>query len=93
VERKMIIMMEVRCCCQPEKLLGYLPADPSYHNASWIKRFEYSATAVQTETIGYNRVTLPIETIDIPGKPLHRAIKAEGMTIKDLEKLSGWRRK
>lgn len=93
-------LIEVRCCCQPQKVLGHLEVeDREVRSGGIIKaiinrpvaRTSFSASGmfdVSTETI-----TLPIDNISTPLKGMsgmlpfetHLAVKAEGLSVDELE--------
>lgn len=83
--------LEVRCCCVPEKLLGWMANIPV--NAKNIRL----AFAPPVMTIGNEEwvfgasmdVDLPIEKVEVDGKK-YRAIKAEGLEKKDLIRFPGF---
>jgi len=73
---------EVRCCCIPERLLGWLDVPEDARREVSFAQFED----------GYLKaVTLPIEMLSTPGRPGYWAIKAEGMTIDELRKIPGFK--
>jgi hypothetical protein len=86
-------MIEVRCCCQPQKLLGWLdiplpasacritlpiPMKPVFHDA-------YPATRALGE------LTLAIEQFAPEGRAPYLAAKAEGVSIETLRLVSRFR--
>ena len=87
--------LEVRCCCQPHKLLGYLPVNDYILKrgyAVWPIRSCSYLSAVKdaiTEDTKFEVITLPIETIRYQGRS-YQAYKAEGKTVEELSRISGF---
>lgn len=91
----MLEWLEVRCCCVPQKLLGYMAVP---HGA---KRIQLASMILPDSTLdgitntgekaihmGYN---LPIELItNYDTKTRYRAIKAEGITPEILGRFTGF---
>lgn len=73
-------LIEVRCCCQPQKLLGWMPkvSGPVITLLGKVKMSRY----------GIEQVTyaLPVVRITHSLGDSYLAIKAEGMTIEQLKK-------
>lgn len=79
--------LEVRCCCQPMKLLGYLPATGPL---SAKMRFVIWGEP-DDNSIGYEYVELSIGTICVPPDNRYGVIKAEGMTLEELRRIPSFR--
>ena len=91
--------LEVRCCCQPQKLLGTLPVTDN-HGAS----FQFTVMKPRTYDFDFSRlpittpvnrqfVTMPIESfVDMSGPhPKYGlAVKAEGVPIETLRLIPGF---
>lgn len=91
--------LEVRCCCQPQKLLGYLQVSPNELACGYIRRAKLTAAAFSTpesfapEAVNVEIVTLPIAYIIPPRsgwERAYKAVKAEGKTPEELRHLQGW---
>lgn len=82
-----MIRLEVRCCCQPRRLLGWLEVpDP---NAPCVRLLRVSSR-VHDEARLSGFIELPIETLNAPGREPWRAVKAEGLTVEDLRGVFGF---
>lgn len=86
-------LLEVRCCCKPQKLLGWLPKPDCWTGAS-IRLRPVSSTSVLDSHHEEYRITqtivLPVTRISHSGIPSYLAIKAEGMELTDLIQISGF---
>lgn len=91
-------MMEVRCCCQPKKLMGYLPVDSETLRGDKNQRVFQKKSVLRQEWLRggnvllttYDTVTLPIAQIVLEDGSSHFAIKAEGMKLEELRELVGF---
>jgi hypothetical protein len=88
------VSYEVRCCCQPKKLLGWLDI-PAVSGNSVVLALSSTCTwdpAAADITVGdaVRTVTLPIATIAVPGRGSYRAIKAEGVSMEVLRQVRGF---
>jgi hypothetical protein len=89
--------IEVRCCCQPQKLLGWLPVDPkdvrrgAVINFTIIRSF---ANFLSDETVAVTppaRVALPVEDFHPGGLArYYPALKSEETPIEVLRKIPGF---
>lgn len=80
--------LEVRCCCQPQKLLGWFEFSWSGDTPPWTLRFPKRAPTGSL----YGRfltVELPVARINVDGRS-YFAVKAEGMTVAELQQLGGF---
>jgi len=87
--------MEVRCCCQPKKRLGWLDVFWSELEAKMVRRIEHIPFPASledapqpSETI--KEICLPIVDIHIPGVGKYLAIKSEDTPIETLRKINGF---
>jgi hypothetical protein len=79
--------MEIRCCCTPMKLMGYVYADPDRDYVHFTKLVIVTET---THSYTFPEiVSLPVKLITNNGRT-YRAVKAEGMELDDLKKLTGF---
>lgn len=87
---------EVRCCCQPEKLLGWVDAP---EGASHVRLVELSPAP--RFAVGDHRDPAPVPNppaIELPIATMYhaldnfptRAVKAEGWTKEELKKFCGF---
>ena len=79
---------EVRCCCSPQKLLGWAEAPEGAPTVTFLLAVSYNSSldaGCATETI-----TLPIDRIQVPGRPAYPAIKAERTSIETLRRIPGF---
>lgn len=93
--------LEVRCCCNPEKLLGYLPVvrrSIGYANFQKKTNYLFFKDWADVDSINLETVTFPIDKITFSknrnGEIISEtklAIKAEGMELEDLRNISGFR--
>lgn len=87
--------MEVRCCCQPQKLLGWLPVPhPSPCRGMQVtflvgRGAHYEWRAGEPVFLAAQTVTLPIEQIVMPGDQ-HLALKSEETPIETLRQIPGF---
>lgn len=87
---------EVRCCCQPQKLVGWL--DVPEHMGVFtlpLHSFDYEEQAVRTETIKLViDVYAPAAICDQDGfyslPDPYKAIKAEDVPIETLKRIPGF---
>lgn len=87
-------MLEVRCCCVPEKLLGYLPNQlgdwgvfPLKGVADWVPSERLSLWDSDKQ------IRIPIARFrphPTRGSPDRYAYKAEGITLDELKKVVGF---
>lgn len=86
--------LEVRCCCVPKKLLGWLEAPLNARNIALAAVIAPGASFGVIENIASTEVhtnyVLPIQLIEVDGLK-YRAIKAEGVTEEQLKRFSGFR--
>lgn len=85
--------LEVRCCCVPEKLLGWIEVPINARNIRLA--FAPPMHPIFGEDMDMvfgasKNVDLPIEKINIDGRQ-YRAIKAEGLEKKDLMRFPGFK--
>lgn len=85
----MMEWLEVRCCCVPEKLLGYLqvPVDAKTIAIAQFDQEKYESGS-SAETCS-NLVYLPVDWVQQRDRRW-RAIKAEGMEKEDFKKVPGF---
>lgn len=95
-----MVELEVRCCCQPQKLLGYLQVEKRLVHRGGVvhlqRRVLQMGAAVSPRTLDVSvpvltdieRLTLPIEEFFKPDAipPRWLAIKAEGVTLETLRR-------
>jgi hypothetical protein len=84
----MVQMLEVRCCCEPEKLLGYLTADSDWQSVRYYDpdyQRSYKKDSIEMPKI----FSLPIRTFYNRGR-YYQAIDAHGITIEQLRKIPGF---
>ncbi len=94
----MITRLEVRCCCQPRRLLGWLEID----GAAWDGRVVRLVVAVaapwtvrrppETPTLQLQHrvVSLPVAWFSEPGQPRRLALKSEETPIETLRRIPGF---
>lgn len=95
-----LIHLEVRCCCQPKKLLGYLPVDPQLAIRGARIRFAIPATFPYSRSrLGDGDVkTTPQEVIVLPVESFqssnpderHLALKSEETPIETMRRIPGF---
>lgn len=73
-------MMEVRCCCVPKKLLGWLPA---LTKGAPIFRF--------CTYPDYRIIELTVATIVMEDRTSHRAYKSDETPLEVLRTIRGWK--
>ena len=90
-------MMAVRCCCQPQKVLGYLPV-PTRIEAGHVVRYAKCGDRVPfVEELRGKKVAtvdLRVQEIRMPGRygfDTELALKGEGMVVEDVENLAGYK--
>lgn len=85
--------MEVRCCCQPKKLLGWLPVPAVGVRQVVIPCLPASMLSQQAaegqRVSGFSQKLLPVESITVDGEAF-KAIKAEGMEMAELKKIKAF---
>lgn len=83
--------MEVRCCCQPHKLLGWFEFihEPQGEEINFVRTQRWGYRQTFGDVV-VGKVTLPIEVIQIEDGRKYRAIKAEGMTVDELREIQGF---
>lgn len=83
---------EVRCCCIPQKLLGYLHAPNNVSEWRWAVKQSMPWTRI----LHADQMTTPITHIKLPialiylGERCYPAIKAEGVEIDTLRNIVGF---
>ena len=86
--------LEVRCCCQPQKVLGSLPVPADVDSRTSLTYPKISTMPIGWFRAGDLRIEtrhLPVAWIRVSGEASPRlAIKAEGMTIEELRELHGF---
>jgi len=89
-------MMEVRCCCKPQKLLGYLPVEENaraYVGVIFDKtQFDPLRSASYNDPLrsaSYKTIRLPVEIVNQNGNQ-HYALKSEETPIEVLRQLPGF---
>ena len=81
-----MIRLEVRCCCQPQKLLGHMQLDERLARAGAY----ISGARVRGDGPGVDRWSLPVASFDPgSGQPSRLAVKAEGLEVADLVSIFG----
>lgn len=83
----------VRCCCQPQKLLGWVDSQWPFRSPILLERFEsepiiFDVTTTMKPEADFKviRKFLPIGEFRDAGGRLSHALKAEGMTLEELKK-------
>ena len=80
-------MLEVRCCCKPDLLYGYLPVKDPYRG----KRLEF---AVKTASSAWQKLTLEVERLTTqaasPDAYVRLAIKSNDIPYPIIEQLPGF---
>jgi hypothetical protein len=82
-----VIRLEVRCCCQPRKLLGHMQLDERLaRDGGYVL-----GARVRGDGPGVDRWSLPIALFDPGefGQPRRLAVKAEGLETADLVSIFG----
>lgn len=79
--------LEVRCCCQPKKLLGTLPVPDRVQHGQCIVFPRLQRLAGSNSL---DRVMLPVATFWQRHKGYCLALKAEGVTLEVLRTLVGF---
>jgi len=90
--------LEVRCCCQPNKLLGWLYADADRDvvlsrlvSPSPVPLMTDANSRVPIVPERCHQITMEIATIALgEGFQPYRAIKAEGVPIETLRRIPGF---
>lgn len=83
-------VLEVRCCCQPRKVLGWLEVPEHRAQAGERASFPLTATWRPGRVLLPESVTLPVATVMEYGHAWP-ALKAEGVTIERLRRIQGFR--
>jgi hypothetical protein len=87
--------LEVRCCCRPNKLLGWidtpLPVSPGAWITFWVPPIARGVGTTGIEIEAGFRVALPVEWIILPGGMRHLALKSEETPIETLRRIQGFR--
>jgi hypothetical protein len=82
-------MMEVRCCCAPKKLLGYLPV-PDDTTVGQARTFPFKRpVTIQECAVEKTRVTLLVWWFEDRGDR-HLALRGEGLTLEQLRNVVGF---
>lgn len=90
---------EVRCCCEAEKLLGWLELDgalqPGQRDLRFPPRLACTSTFTQQETVEIveERPAIHLEAAKFYSNPLtepYIALKSHGATLEQLRKLPGF---
>lgn len=87
--------LEVRCCCQPTKLLGWLEIGNylPHHPLPRFIRFP-ALSSMRRSALSFPYIELPIEMFHtaMDEEPMREypAIKAEGVTLDQLKTLHGF---
>ncbi len=91
-------LMEVRCCCNPKKLMGWLPVDRigarvDYHIIE--QGFSWRDVSLEGALFSEPKITivsLPVQTFIDPesGNPPKLALKSEETPIETLRKIRGF---
>lgn len=94
----MIVWYEVRCCCRPEKLLGWLPAPEGARECRWAIVDESIRNVVIGPREAVAAIAVPVRQLRLPimrvtpfSGASYDAIKAEGVTIEELRQLHGFK--
>jgi hypothetical protein len=81
------VKLEVRCCCQPEKLLGWIDAQPNRECVKLLKlaplRWPWEMIETTQDTV--EMIVLPIVRFVNESGYKYLAIKAEGRTMDELK--------
>lgn len=92
MERNMT-RLEVRCCCQPRRLLGWLevpdPGAPSVV-VPVVSLNSVDGSPVQRPEPSFSTFTLPLANLRDEVGHMRRAVKAEGMSIETLRSVPGF---
>jgi len=88
--------LEVRCCCLPDKLLGWLPVSSSDFQCSYgtfeiptLAPLNYDSTA-KLSTKLFKTITLPISTIQLKNKGRYTAYKSDNHPPEVLKQIPGF---
>lgn len=71
---------EVRCCCEPQILLGWLPGPDA-------RQITYPLLPMTRRNI--SSINLPVDTFN-DGRRHYKAIKADGVPLETLRKIPGF---
>lgn len=88
--------LEVRCCCEPSRLLGTLPVMDSHVQRHQITfpvmkpRRAFDPAAVAPLNHRPPNITLEVRDLFMLCTPLTRAIKADGVSIETLRLIPGF---
>lgn len=81
-------MIEVRCCCQPKKLLGWMDVREPRHGSS--VTFLLTRSLLDPQHGSVQRLTLPLAPIVEDGRSW-LAFKAEDTPIETLRRIGAFR--
>jgi hypothetical protein len=90
-------LVEVRCCCQPQKLLGWLQVPEHRVKLGRVVRFHIPTTTIGLGLIDPPSLTdsvvvsLPVEMFK-DGADMHLALKSEETPIDVLQRIPGFQR-
>lgn len=85
-------MMEVRCCCRPQKLLGWLPVAEGQRQVQYLVREPMRVNINATEEQRTRLITLPVaEFHPAAGGAPYFALKSEETPLEDLRLLPSFR--
>lgn len=80
--------LEVRCCCQPQKLLGWMNVPHAergrYVVGKRITRSGFTFNSVCPPSLAQEEKALPLDVYSGPGEPPRLAVKAEGLELPEL---------
>lgn len=89
--------LDVRCCCDPGKLLGWLEVDDELRSECTFPVLKFTARhwlgPVDGERVRTESLTLPICDLSLDAGPLHmkiRAVKADGVSVDTLRTVLGF---
>lgn len=86
-------MLEVRCCCQPQKLLGHIDVSDSEFWHKRVRRVKLRPVsdfvASSPDDVFADIISLPIQQFT-QGKNMRYAVKAEGYSAEDLRNVQGF---
>lgn len=89
------MQMEVRCCCQPQKLLGWLPVPDDVHDGRVLRfivrpaRWEFTSVEATPEYKKVDEIELPVARLGIVGVTI-LALKSEETPIERLRLIPGF---
>lgn len=85
---KAMTQLEIRCCCQPRKILGWINAPGVYHSGQMLA-LPLQRVSFMEETEFIDVLRLPVAIIRT-GTEEHLALKAEGTPVETLRRCSGF---